>query len=102
MNIHLGRKPFQCAVCFKAFSNKSNLLQHRRLHSNQERLRCPMCYKSYSDPNIFKVHLKNKHNRDVEVKNIKGDEEIELSSNEPDKTEAIDQIQVMLNFYEFK
>ena len=70
MNVHTGTKPHKCQYCGKGFCSKKNTVQHEKTHTGAQKLRCELCPKKYSDPAALKVHLKNKHNV-----NINSDEE---------------------------
>jgi uncharacterized Zn-finger protein len=36
MRVHTGIKPFQCDICKKSFSEKSNLKTHLKIHKNSK------------------------------------------------------------------
>lgn len=50
-------KPFQCEVCFKAYTQFSNLCRHKRMHSNcQMRIKCHKCTQSFNTVTSLSKH----------------------------------------------
>lgn len=60
--IHTGMKPFQCRLCQKRFSQKSNRDQHQlSIHSKQRLYQCRRCENTYQQANLMRIHEKIKH-----------------------------------------
>ena len=51
-------KPFACRQCGKAFSQKSNLINHVRVHSGEKPFACSQCGKAFSQKNNLIIHLR--------------------------------------------
>ncbi|KAM9241631.1 zinc finger protein 557 [Dugong dugon] len=58
---HLGVKLNECNQCFKVFSTKSSLTQHKRIHTGEKPYDCNQCGKSFSSSSYLTVH-KRIHN----------------------------------------
>uniref|UniRef100_H9GS97 Zinc finger protein 646 n=1 Tax=Anolis carolinensis TaxID=28377 RepID=H9GS97_ANOCA len=54
---------YQCAMCFKAFSNLMALKSHTRLHSEYRPYKCRFCHKAFRLPSELLSHQKA-HNQD--------------------------------------
>jgi len=53
-----NRRPHECGVCHKKFRFKSNLFEHKTLHSlNQHQFSCPYCMKTCRLKGNLKKHL---------------------------------------------
>lgn len=53
---HLGSKPHLCSICGKAFTLRSNLTVHMRIHTGEAPYHCSICSKKFSDSNALKRH----------------------------------------------
>ena len=51
------RERFPCDECGKDFSSKSNLRQHKSVHSNDKPYQCPQCSKQFSQLRYLRQHL---------------------------------------------
>ncbi|RXG59710.1 Zinc finger protein [Armadillidium vulgare] len=51
---HTKEKPFQCSVCSKRFSMKSNLNKHMRIHTGEKPYQCDKCDMRFAQ----KIHLR--------------------------------------------
>jgi transposase-like protein len=52
---------FQCEMCGKKFTDKSNYRRHRRIHSGEKPYKCQFCDVAYSRSDILKQHLVTRH-----------------------------------------
>ncbi|CAI2386186.1 unnamed protein product [Moneuplotes crassus] len=72
--MHEGEKPFECNICERKFSQKSNLTKHMKHHmlttiSQRKLFKCRLCPKGYTERYNLRKHLKAVHrittNRDL-------------------------------------
>ncbi|XP_076271472.1 transcription factor hamlet-like isoform X2 [Rhynchophorus ferrugineus] len=58
-HIHSSVKPFQCEVCFKAYTQFSNLCRHKRMHINcRLQIKCVKCNQSFPSSAALSKHKK--------------------------------------------
>ncbi|XP_037902417.1 transcription factor hamlet isoform X3 [Hermetia illucens] len=56
-HIHSSVKPFQCEVCFKAYTQFSNLCRHKRMHADcRNQIKCQKCGQSFSTTTSLVKH----------------------------------------------
>ncbi|XP_019891042.2 transcription factor hamlet isoform X1 [Musca domestica] len=56
-HIHSSIKPFQCEVCFKAYTQFSNLCRHKRMHADcRMQIKCNKCGQSFSTVTSLSKH----------------------------------------------
>lgn len=61
MNTHKGIKPFNCGLCGKGFTDKSNMRAHEKTHSGGKRLTCHMCPRKFEDEKYLRSHIDRIH-----------------------------------------
>lgn len=58
LNLHYNRKPFNCDICFRAFTSKKSMNYHKIKHNNPQ-YRCDKCSKQFYYKDKLKKHEKN-------------------------------------------
>ena len=53
-----AKQSFPCSECGKVFTNKSNFLQHLRIHTGARPYKCKLCGKSFAQKGSLKYHIK--------------------------------------------
>ncbi|CAI2385822.1 unnamed protein product [Moneuplotes crassus] len=64
--MHEGETPFECDVCHRKFSQKSNLTKHKKHHvlktiTQRKQFKCSLCPKAYTERYNLRKHLKAGH-----------------------------------------
>ncbi|XP_077918564.1 uncharacterized protein LOC118526219 isoform X2 [Halichoerus grypus] len=54
--IHTGERPYECSECAKAFSQRANLIQHQRIHSGEKPYKCEDCDKAFRQSSSLREH----------------------------------------------
>ena len=53
---HIGKKPFKCDVCVKAFPGSGDLVRHKRTHTGEKPFECDVCDKAFSQRGTLFAH----------------------------------------------
>ena len=63
-SIHEGKKPFECNVCYTAFSQKGDLKRHiESVHGGKKPFKCNICDTAFSAKQDADRHIKSVHER---------------------------------------
>lgn len=54
--VHKGEKPYQCAICCKAFTTNGNLKVHHRIHTGEKPYECEVCGRTFNQSSTLKTH----------------------------------------------
>ena len=55
-DIRRGERPYSCELCNKVFSQKRNLITHRRIHTGERPYKCHACNKAFSQQSNLIKH----------------------------------------------
>ncbi|RXG68526.1 Zinc finger protein [Armadillidium vulgare] len=55
---HTKEKPFQCRICYKAYTTAYDLQVHMRIHSGEKPFKCSICDKAFTQSSHRSMHLK--------------------------------------------
>ena len=58
MRIHLLDKPYKCTVCGRGFAQNGELSRHLRTHTGEKPYKCVVCSKKFAHQSGLKYHMK--------------------------------------------
>ena len=87
--IHTGKKSYECEICKKTFSYKSNLAKHKKTHTLDKPFACDLCQKSYSQTSQLL-----RHNKTTDHLNKKKGENKDSSSIVNNYVECVESIKI--------
>jgi ecotropic virus integration site 1 protein len=82
-HIHSSVKPFQCEVCFKAYTQFSNLCRHKRMHADcRMQIKCVKCGQSFSTVTSLSKH-KRFCDSTTPTPSLSSQQQLPMGSNNP-------------------
>ena len=52
---------YSCEFCGKGFAHQINVVNHRKIHTNEKEFKCTLCLKSFHQKGNLETHKKKKH-----------------------------------------
>lgn len=70
MNVHLGKKDYECLICSKKFINQSKLNRHMKVHTGLKEHNCLFCGSTFCQESNLRRHMTVMH-KEIVVQSYK-------------------------------